>query len=233
MRWYLKTALFLLALVNTAAAAGYASAMQDESEEAPATQPQKERPLEYVLLETTMGDILLELNREEAPVTVENFLQYVEDDFYDGTIFHRVISNFMIQGGGMTRDMKKKETREPIRNEWGNDLKNERGTIAMARTSDPDSATAQFFINVVDNRALDQPIPQAGDKGYAVFGGVIAGMDTVDKIKQVPTRSIGGHQNVPVEPVVIKKATRLTPEEAKEKKASLKGDGGASEENDR
>jgi len=155
-----------------------------------------------VRFQTSMGDIVVELDAAKSPKTVENFLQYVKAGFYDGTIFHRVIDNFMIQGGGMTADMKEKETRRPIPLESKNGLMNQRGTIAMARTSDPNSATAQFFINVKDNAFLDQPTSKDGN-GYAVFGKVIQGMDVVDKIKVVPT----GPGDVPQQAIVIKKAT--------------------------
>ncbi len=155
-----------------------------------------------VRLATSAGDIVVELDPAKAPKTVANFLQYVKAGHYDGTIFHRVIPNFMIQGGGMTPDMKEKETRAPIPLESRNGLLNERGTIAMARTPDPNSATAQFFINVKDNAFLNQA--QASDgNGYAVFGKVIQGMDVVDKIKDTPT----GPGDVPLQPIVIKKAT--------------------------
>jgi peptidyl-prolyl cis-trans isomerase A (cyclophilin A) len=159
-----------------------------------------------VKLATTMGDIVLELDAAKAPKTVENFVQYVKAGHYDGTVFHRVIPNFMVQGGGFTPDMAQKPTRAPIPLESRNGLSNARGTVAMARTMVPDSATAQFFINVVDNTFLDQPNARDGE-GYAVFGKVVAGMDVVDKIKAVPTANKGGHQNVPVQPVVITKAT--------------------------
>ncbi|MCB9852991.1 MAG: peptidylprolyl isomerase [Phycisphaerales bacterium] len=163
----------------------------------------------YIKMTTSMGDIYLELNQEKAPISTENFVSYVKDGYYDGTIFHRVMSTFMIQGGGFDKDMKQKETKSPIKNEWQNGLKNSRGTIAMARTSAPDSATSQFFINVVDNPALDQP---RGGAAYAVFGKVIAGMDVVDKIKEVRVgngQDAAGnkHQNVPVEKVMIEKVT--------------------------
>ncbi len=158
-----------------------------------------------VRLKTTLGDIVLELYPDKAPKTVENFLQYVRDKHYDGTVFHRVISSFMIQGGGFTADMRQKPTRAPVALEAGNGLKNERGTIAMARTSNPNSATAQFFINVVNNAMLDAPNPDG--YGYAVFGKVIQGMDTVDKIKTVATGNKGMHQNVPTDNVIIINAT--------------------------
>jgi cyclophilin family peptidyl-prolyl cis-trans isomerase len=152
-----------------------------------------------VVMETSKGTIKIELNAEKAPGTVQNFLKYVEDKHYDGTIFHRVIKDFMIQGGGMEPGLKEKKTREPIKNESGNGLKNERGTIAMARTGEPDSATSQFFINVKDNDFLDKE--KARDKvGYCVFGKVIEGMDVVDKIRNVKT----GRNDVPEEDVIIK-----------------------------
>jgi cyclophilin family peptidyl-prolyl cis-trans isomerase len=154
-----------------------------------------------VIMETSMGTIVLELNEQKAPKTVENFLDYVRDDFYEGTVFHRVIDGFMIQGGGFTQDFQQKPTRAPILNEADNGLKNTRGTIAMARTADPHSATAQFFINVTDNPFLDHPNPDGW--GYTVFGRVVEGMDVVDAIARVPTTSRQGHQNVPVESVVI------------------------------
>lgn len=166
----------------------------------------------YVHLTTSKGDIYLELDKEKAPISVENFIKYVEEEFYDGTIFHRVIPTFMIQGGGFTEELRQKPTREAIKNEWQNGLTNKRGTIAMARTAAPDSATAQFFINVRDNANLDQPI--SGGAGYAVFGKMIAGMDVVDAIRTVPTAPQGGHQNVPREPVIIEKARKISEEDA-------------------
>jgi cyclophilin family peptidyl-prolyl cis-trans isomerase len=160
-----------------------------------------------VLISTSMGDIKVELDEQKAPVTVQNFLGYVNDKFYDGTVFHRVIPNFMIQGGGMDKDMKEKATKAPIKNEAGNGLKNSVGTIAMARTSVVDSATAQFFINVKDNTFLDHRDETPAGFGYAVFGKVVDGMDVVRKIEKVQTANKGMHQNVPVEPVVIKSIT--------------------------
>jgi len=157
--------------------------------------------LKKVKLKTTMGDIVIELDEEAAPVTVKNFLRYVQEHFYDGTIFHRVIPNFMIQGGGFTPDMIQKETHEPIVNEASNGLKNDRGTIAMARTPHPDSATSQFFINHKDNNSLNYAGP--GKPGYAVFGRVVKGMKVVDKIAKVQTTRRRGHADVPVVPVVI------------------------------
>jgi len=163
-----------------------------------------------VLLHTSMGDITVELYPDKAPKTVENFLQYVKEGFYDGTVFHRVIGNFMIQGGGMTRDMVEKRKHAPIRNEANNGLSNLRGTIAMARTADPNSAAAQFFINVVDNRMLDYKADANGvvTWGYCVFGKVVSGMDTVDKIKAVETGPQAPFQSdVPKTPIVIEKAS--------------------------
>jgi peptidyl-prolyl cis-trans isomerase A (cyclophilin A) len=159
-----------------------------------------------VRLSTSMGDIVVELDAQKAPKSVANFEQYVKSGFYDGLIFHRVIENFMIQGGGMTPDMKEKRTLSPIPLESHNGLKNVRGTIAMARTDVPDSATSQFFINVKDNAFLDAANSPDGT-GYAVFGKVVSGMDVVDKIKQVKTARQAGSQDVPVTPVIIKKAT--------------------------
>lgn len=157
-----------------------------------------------VVLETSLGIIIIEVDTQNAPNTANNFLQYVENGFYNGTIFHRVISNFMIQGGGFTADMQQKPTQAPIPLETSPALRNNRGTIAMARTNDPNSATSQFFINVVDNPNLDAPNPDG--YGYAVFGKVIDGMDIVDTIRAVSTGNAKGHQNVPLTPVVIERA---------------------------
>lgn len=161
--------------------------------------------MKKVTIETSMGSVTLELNEEKAPVTVANFLSYVKSGHYDGTIFHRVIDGFMIQGGGFTKAMDQKPTQKPIKNEAANGLKNERGTIAMARTMVVDSATSQFFINLVDNSFLDYRGPDPRMFGYAVFGKVTDGMDVVDKIAKVKTGFAGPHQNVPEEPVIIKK----------------------------
>lgn len=162
-----------------------------------------------VLLETTSGDILVELFPDKAPKTVENFLKYVDEGFYNNTIFHRVIPDFMIQGGGMDAKMKEKPTHGPIPNEADNGLKNERGALAMARTADPDSATAQFFINHKDNDFLNHRAPTRDGWGYAVFGKVLDGMDVVDKIAKVKTRSAGIHDDVPVDMVLITGASRF------------------------
>jgi peptidyl-prolyl cis-trans isomerase B (cyclophilin B) len=160
-----------------------------------------------VTLHTSLGDIRLELDAGKAPATVENFLAYAREGFYDGTIFHRVIENFMIQGGGMTPDMTQKPTRAPVRNEADNGLKNLNGTIAMARTNDPHSATAQFFINVSDNDFLNFRSPTPQGWGYAVFGKVVEGMDVVARIKAVATGNRGFHQDVPREAVLIERVS--------------------------
>lgn len=160
-------------------------------------------PAAYVMMTTTVGPMTIELDADSAPKTVENFLSYVAGGFYDGTIFHRVIDNFMIQGGGFTADMEQKSTQAPIENEANNGLKNQRGTIAMARTQDPHSATAQFFINVHDNDFLNHTGENMQGWGYAVFGKVTDGEDVLDKIRGVQTGSQAGHQDVPVEPIII------------------------------
>src|SRR5690606_6247421 len=165
-------------------------------------------PNPQVLMKTSLGEIVIELYPEKAPKTVENFLQYVDDGFYSGLIFHRVIGNFMIQGGGFDKDMRQKATRGPIPLESRNGLKNDVGTIAMARTSVPDSATSQFFINTVNNASLNHPNPDGN--GYAVFGKVVSGMETVEKIAKVKTGRSGPHSDVPTEPVVIESVTRVS-----------------------
>jgi cyclophilin family peptidyl-prolyl cis-trans isomerase len=172
-----------------------------------AAEPLQDPNKPVVVFETSKGAITVELDREKAPLTVENFLKYVDAGHYDGTVYHRVIPGFMIQGGGMTADMKEKRTGGGIRNEGGNGLRNARGTLAMARTSDPNSATAQFFINLKDNRFLDRDQAQDG-VGYAVFGKVIAGMEVVDAIAGVKTGRKGMHDDVPVEAIEIKSAKR-------------------------
>lgn len=163
-----------------------------------------------ILLKTNMGDITIELNHEKAPKTAANFEQYVKEGFYDGVIFHRVIDGFMVQGGGMEVGMKQKQTRAQIENEADNGLKNEVGTLAMARTMDPHSASAQFFINVADNEFLNHTGKNSQGWGYAVFGKVVDGMDVVNRIKSVKTGNKMGHQDVPVEDVIIEKAEVIT-----------------------
>jgi len=162
-----------------------------------------------VMMRTTCGDITIELDQAKAPETVKNFLQYVDEKFYDKTIFHRVIDDFMIQGGGFTKEMEQKAVHAPIRNEAENRLPNNKGTLAMARTSDVNSATAQFFINVKDNEFLNYKSSTPSGFGYCVFGKVISGMDVLDKIKKVPTTTKNGHQNVPVTAVEVISVTRV------------------------
>lgn len=162
-----------------------------------------------VLLKTNKGDITIELFQDKAPISVKNFLSYADEKFFDGTIFHRIIKGFMVQGGGMTVDMHEKSAKPPIKNEAANGLKNKRGTLAMARTQEIDSATSQFFINLVDNAFLDHQPNDPEKFGYAVFGKVVAGMDVVDAIAGIATGSKGGHQDVPREPVTILSVTRL------------------------
>ena len=160
-----------------------------------------------ITLHTNYGDITLELDFEKAPKTAANFKQYAEDGFYEGTIFHRIIDNFMVQGGGFDENMVQKKTRETIENEADNGLKNDTYTVAMARTMDPHSATAQFFINVKDNNFLNHTGKNAQGWGYCVFGKVVAGTEVVDKIKNVSTTTVAGHQDVPTQPVIINKVT--------------------------
>lgn len=162
-----------------------------------------------VLLETSSGDILLELFAGKSPATVENFLRYVDSGFYDNTIFHRVIRDFMIQGGGLTLRMEEKATEAPVKNEADNGLSNKRGSLAMARTSDPHSAAAQFFINLVDNEELDHSAPTADGYGYTVFGQVTEGMDIVDKIAKLKVKAVGEHEAVPMDSVMITVASRF------------------------
>ena len=162
-----------------------------------------------VLMQTNFGDFTIELNYEKAPITAANFEQYVRDGFYDGVIFHRVIDGFMVQGGGFDVSMDQKETRANIENEADNGLTNDEGTLAMARTMDPHSASAQFFINVGDNAFLNHSGKNSQGWGYAVFGKVVEGMDVVNTIKKVPTTSKSGHQDVPADPVVIESATMI------------------------
>jgi peptidyl-prolyl cis-trans isomerase B (cyclophilin B) len=189
--------LFLCSVLVLLAAAGQAAAPQ-------ANPPQLKDDI--VRLETSLGDIVIELNSAKAPLTAANFKNYVKSGFYDGTIFHRVIRNFMIQGGGFTPEMKQKRTQAAIRNEADNKLGNKKYTIAMARTDDPHSATTQFFINVKDNPFLDHKAPSGNDWGYTVFGKVIQGMDVVDRIVKVPTGNRAGQQDVPLDPVIITRA---------------------------
>lgn len=162
-----------------------------------------------VLMKTTLGDITIELYPDKAPATVKNFLKYVDSGFYKGTIFHRVINGFMIQGGGFTKDMKKKEAIDTVKNEADNGLKNETGTIAMARTNEPHSASSQFFINVNDNSSLNHTSKTPMGWGYAVFGKVIKGMPVVNQIKKTKTKTMSYYQNVPVAPIIITEVKKL------------------------
>jgi peptidyl-prolyl cis-trans isomerase A (cyclophilin A) len=188
----------ILALAMVAVAACAASS---------AEKPTAKKTGPVVLLETSMGNIRIELYPDKAPISVKNFLQYVEEGYYDGLVFHRVIKGFMIQGGGFTKDMKPRNPgHPPVRNEAGNGLVNDRGTVALARTNVVDSATSQFFINTVNNDFLNHVNDTPRGFGYAVFGRVIEGMDVVDRIQEVPTGNAGMFQDVPREPVVIKKA---------------------------
>lgn len=182
------------------------NAVLNEKAEEVSSEQSKGKSMEskMVKLETSMGDIIIELNEDKAPVTVKNFLQYAEEGFYDGLIFHRVISGFMIQGGGFTEDMQQKNTRSPIANEASNGLKNDRNTIAMARTNNPNSATSQFFVNHKNNDFLNYV--EGGNPGYTVFGKVVEGIDVVDKIAAVKTTRKGSYSDVPVEPVIINSA---------------------------
>ncbi len=204
---------FSLIAVMTAACAKKDNVAPAEEKIPAAAQVQADNNAEentmYVLLKTNKGDIVLELDSKNAPETTENFVQYVKDGHYDGTIFHRVIKDFMIQGGGMDAQMKERATRAPIMNEADNGLKNNKYTIAMARTSDPDSATSQFFINTNDNDFLNFKSQTIQGWGYAVFGKVVSGSEVVDSIEVVPTTRRFPHDDVPVEPVVIEKAEIL------------------------
>ena len=178
------------------------TACTSSNEQKAAKTEKAENPIAVV--HTNRGDITIRLAKDKAPISVDNFIRYAKEGFYDGTIFHRVIEDFMIQGGGFTSGMRHKPTHESIKNEAGNGLSNKRGTIAMARTADVDSATSQFFINVVDNPFLDHRGESRTEYGYAVFGDVIDGLDVVDAIRRVQTNSQGAHQNVPIEPIIIK-----------------------------
>lgn len=196
-------------VVAALAAGGLAGCGKETPREGPPTEVKTKNPA--VVIETSMGEIRIELYPKQSPITVANFLRYVDEGFYGGTIFHRVISSFMIQGGGFTPDLRQKATREPIRNEAGNGLRNVRGAAAMARTNVVDSATSQFFINVVDNGFLDHRGRTPDAFGYAVFGQVVEGMDVVDRIRGVAVGSAKGMGDVPVTPVVIESIRRVAP----------------------
>lgn len=203
-----KTALLvcLSVLLGATAATAQKAQAPKPQKQAPAAAPAPAPTHPRVVLETSKGNIVIELYQDKAPKTVKNFLDYTKAGFFDGTIFHRVIPSFMIQGGGFTPDMTEKPTRPSIQNEADNGLGNQRGTLAMARTRDPNSAGAQFFINLKDNAPLNHTAKTLQGWGYAVFGRVVEGMDVVDAIALVPTASKGMYDDVPVQPVVIKKA---------------------------
>jgi peptidyl-prolyl cis-trans isomerase A (cyclophilin A)/peptidyl-prolyl cis-trans isomerase B (cyclophilin B) len=202
--FFAALALSTVAFAQDPATAAQPAATTTESTPAPSAAPK-------VMVRTNMGDITIELYPDKAPKTVENFLAYVQDKHYDGTLFHRVIDGFMVQGGGFTADLKQKTTRAPVANEANNGLSNLRGTVAMARTTDPNSATAQFFVNVVDNTRLDFVSPENGYTwGYCVFGKVVGGMDVVDRIKAVETGPMPPFpKDVPKSPVIINEVTLL------------------------
>jgi cyclophilin family peptidyl-prolyl cis-trans isomerase len=174
-----------------------------------AVEAAKPPPTERVRMITSAGNVVIELDRERAPLSVTNFLQYADAGEYNGTIFHRVLRDFVIQGGGYSPELTERKSFGTIRNEWQNGLKNVRGTIAMARETDPDSATREFFINCVDNAKLDEPRPISGNAGYAVFGRVVEGMDVVDKIRMLQVTTRPGFENIPVNPPIIQKIERL------------------------
>jgi len=187
----------------------FAAAMFGADAGTPAATPATAKPAPRVAFETTLGRFVIELDAAKAPKSAENFLAYAKEGFYDGTVFHRVIAGFMVQGGGFTADMQQKPVKAPIVNEADNGLKNKRGTLAMARTQDPNSATAQFFVNLVDNAFLDHTGKNVRGWGYAVFGRVVEGMDVVDKIAAVKTGTRGPYADVPNETVTVTKATIL------------------------
>lgn len=204
MKFHLRAFVTIIPFTFLVAASTLQAQAQEEAASA-GSQPASANP--SVVIHTSLGDITLELQADKAPVTVENFINYANEGFYEGTIFHRVISHFMIQGGGMTVDLASKPTAEPIVNEASNGLSNVRGTISMARTNDPDSATSQFFINVQDNPSLDHGPTSAG---YTVFGFVTGGMEVVDDIRFVETTSFPPYHDVPVEPVIIESVEVVT-----------------------
>ncbi len=202
MKGYLSLLLIMVPLFGLTPVAG---AAQDSPKDSAKANPK-------VRLVTTMGEVTIELYPDKAPASTENFLGYAKDGFYKGTVFHRVIPGFMIQGGGLTANLTQKPTKAPVKNEAANGLKNDRGTVAMARTSVPDSGTAQFFINVADNAFLNHRNTSPQGFGYAVFGRVIKGMDVVDKIVATPTKTTGPYENVPVKPVVLESVEVLKAE---------------------
>lgn len=203
----MKRILFIIGLLLMSVMTCNAADKAPESKKATQSNGEKMAANPKIKIETTLGNITLELDATKAPTSTENFISYVKDGFYDGTIFHRVIPNFMAQGGGMKPDMTEKSTKASIQNEANNGLKNARGTVAMARTNDPHSASSQFFINVKDNAFLDHKSEDMQGWGYAVFGKVVDGMDIVDKMEKVKTGTKGFHQDVPEEAVIMNKVT--------------------------
>ena len=208
--WILSTlyVLFLSSCHNDSSSSNPKEGAVSGSLETTAASPATTTPNPIVVVNTSLGEFEMELYSGLAPLTVSNFLQYVDDNFYDGTIFHRVMSNFMIQGGGMTSEMKEKANRPAIKNEAANGVLNTRGTVAMARTMEVDSATSQFFINVIDNPFLNHSGTSPQEFGYCVFGKVVQGLEVIDKIKAVPTHTVGMHENVPVTTVMIQSIRR-------------------------
>ncbi len=203
----MKRIIFIISLLAMSLMACNAADKATESNKTTQSHGDKMAVNPKIKIETTLGDITLELDATKAPTSTENFLSYVKDGHYDGTIFHRVIPNFMVQGGGMKPDMSEKKSKASIKNEANNGLKNLRGTVAMARTNDPHSASSQFFINVKDNAFLDHKSEDMQGWGYAVFGKVVDGMDVVDKIEKVETGTTGFHQDVPKDAVILNKVT--------------------------
>ncbi len=203
----MKRLIYISFLVLSLAACGADKTTPEQATNATQSNGEKMATNPQVKIETTLGDITLELDATNAPISTENFISYVKDGHYDGTIFHRVIPNFMVQGGGMNPDMSEKTSKASIKNEANNGLKNDKGTVAMARTNDPHSASAQFFINVKDNDFLNFRSEDMQGWGYAVFGKVVDGMDVVDKIEKVQTGDKGFHQDVPQDEVILNKVT--------------------------
>lgn len=202
-----------IAALGLAACLAHAQESKPSAAPAPAAAPAAAQvAMEYALVKTSKGDLVIELDRAKAPVTVENFVSYVKEGFYDGTVFHRIVPGFVIQGGGFDAKGVQKKTKDPIANEWKNGLKNKRGTLSMARTPDPGSATSQFFISLKDNDMLDQPI--SGGAGYAVFGTVISGMEVVDQIAKAQRGVRGGMQDWPLQDIVMEKVTMIPKEQA-------------------
>lgn len=209
MRLIASIAVAAFSIASLASAQGTPSA----APAAPAAKaPTASASMEYAVMRTSKGDIVIELDRAKAPITVENFAAYIKEGFFDGTVFHRVVPNFVIQGGGFTAAGEQKKTKAPITNEWQNGLKNKRGTLSMARTNDPNSASSQFFISLKDNDMLDQPI--SGGAGYAVFGSVISGMDIVDAIAGARTTARFGMRDWPIEDVTVSKAEMISKADA-------------------